>query len=277
MGTLPRFMTTRSERFTAPALAGVSLRALHRGDPSRPALVLLHGGGANAHWWDHLAPSLAEHWYVVALDFRGHGDSDYPEEIVQGAFVRDLEGLLEHLGTPHAVLVGHSMGGHIALEHAAAAPGVRALIAIDVARGASRTARRMMRLALALRPSYGSRDEAIARYQFIPPARRASETLRSSIARHSVRREADGRFSFKFDPRWFAQPPGAEIAFERISCPTLLVRGGESRLLTPDRAVELRERIPNARLVEIPEAGHHVHLDQPETVLETIQQFLATV
>ncbi len=87
-------MAARPDRFTTPALAGVSLHAIHRGEESRRKLVLLHGGGANAHWWDHVAEPLAKHLHVVALDFRGHGDSYYAASLETGAFLRDLEALL---------------------------------------------------------------------------------------------------------------------------------------------------------------------------------------
>ncbi len=92
----------RSERFTTPALNGIALNTLHRGDPSHTPVVLLHGGGANAHWWDALAPALAERFHVVALDFRGHGDSDHPDAREPGAFQHDLSALLAHLGDPRA-------------------------------------------------------------------------------------------------------------------------------------------------------------------------------
>ena len=82
---LAPLVTGLTERFESRSLGGVALHAVHRGDPSRPKLVLLHGGGANAHWWDHLAPTLAERFHVVALDFRGHGDSDYPDALEVGA------------------------------------------------------------------------------------------------------------------------------------------------------------------------------------------------
>ena len=59
--------------------------------------MLLHGGGANAHWWDHVAPAFAERFHVVALDFRGHGDSERSDDLAVGAFNRDLEALLAEL------------------------------------------------------------------------------------------------------------------------------------------------------------------------------------
>jgi pimeloyl-ACP methyl ester carboxylesterase len=269
----------RSERFTSPALEGVALHAIHHGDPARPKLVLLHGGGANAHWWDDVAPALARDYHVVALDFRGHGDSDQPEPR-PGAFQRDLVALLEHIGAPDAALLGHSMGGHIALEHAARHGGARrprAVVVVDVARGAGGRTRRMMRLALAARRSYRSREDAIARFRFLPPAPGAPEELRQRIAAASVREEADGRFAFKFDPRWFALPPGQAPVLEHVSTPTLIVRGAESPILSREGALELVGQIRGARLVEIAGAEHNVHLEQPARFLEAVVAFLAEV
>ncbi len=268
-------MDARSERFTTPALEGVTLRAIHRGSESHPKLVLLHGGGANAHWWDHVAPALAVRFHVIAIDFRGHGDSDYPECVEAGRFQLDLEAVLEHLGASDATLVGHSMGAHIALRHAARTRDPRALVAIEPTRGASQRTRRTTRLALASRRSYRSESEAIARYRFLPRSPAASEALRRRRAAHSVRRDPDGRFGFKFDPRWFALPPEPPLDLGRVACPTLVVRGAESSLLTAQGAEALVAEVSGARLVEIEGAGHNVHLERPTEVLNALERFLA--
>lgn len=278
-------MTARSERFTTPSLSGVFLHALHRGGASRRPLVLLHGGGANAHWWDHLAPAFAERFHVVALDFRGHGDSDHPDELEIGGFSRDLEALLQHLGVHEAVLrepslrepilMGHSMGGHIALDHAARGGQVRALVAIEIVRGAPTRARRAMRLALAARRSYRTREDAIERYRFLPPAPHASEALRASIAAHSVAQQPDGRFGFKFDPRWFGLPPSPAPPLSAVGCPTLIVRGAESPLLSEEGAAAFAAEIPAAQVAVIEAAGHNLHLEQPEAFLAAVEPFLS--
>lgn len=271
-------MEPREERFTRPELGGVRLRALHWGSSGDPALVLLHGGGANAHWWDHLATSLAGTFHVVALDFRGHGASDHPEEIRAGAFAEDLAALLTQLedagGPPasDAFLVGHSLGAHVAAVHAASAP-IRGLVLIDPARGASRTHRRATRLALTLRPTYARRAEALANFRFLPEAR-AEESLRRAIAEHSVRQEPDGRYGYDFDPRWFSVEPAGRPDFTKIRCPTLVLRGATSTLLTAAGAARIAAEIPDARLVEIAGAGHHVQLDRPEETLRAMQEFL---
>ncbi len=273
-------MTTRSERFTTPPLEGVKLHAIHLGDERHPKMVLLHGGGANAHWWDHITPFFADRFHTVALDFRGHGDSDYPERVEPGRFQCDLAALLSHLDAPDAILVGHSMGSHIALRHAAGAKGAvgpRAMVLIELSRGASTRARRSARLALAIRRTYPSEQEAIARYRFVPPAPGTDESLRRKIATHSVRREADGRFGFKFDARWFGLPPEPSPVLADAACPALVVRGAKSSLLTPEGATALVSGLPRSRSAEIPGAGHHVQIERPAEVVAAIESFLCEI
>ena len=267
-------MEPREERFHLPTDAGVTLHAIAWGALDRPPLVLLHGGGANAHWWDQLAPALAEHFHVVALDFRGHGESDFPEEVKVGAFSEDLEALLAHLGAPDARLVGHSMGGHVALDHAARSARTPALALLDVAWRTPRRTGRLARRALGLRRSYATRAEAIERYAFLPAALHAPEELRRAIAEHSVRREADGRFSYRFDPRWFGLPSQPPPPLASVRCPTLVVRGAKSALLSSEGATALVKGIADARLVELAGAGHHVHLDRPAELLAALLGFL---
>lgn len=260
-----------------PELEGVALHVLERGDPAAPRVVFLHGGGANVHWWDPLAAHLARRFHTVAFDFRGHGDSDYPEALKVGAFSEDLEALLADLGPEAPILIGHSMGGRVALEHTAGRGGVRALVMIDVARGAGAPMGRAMRRVLGLRRSYRSREEAIERFQFLPPALAVSEELRLAIAEASVRRLPEGRFAFKFDPRWFGVPSRPLPPLGRVPCPTLVIRGSESTLLTEDGAAEYAGAIPRAELVVVAGAGHHVHLDRPETVRDAVEEFLLRV
>ena len=236
-------LVPRSERFTTPSLDGIELHTSRIDRPGATTLVLLHGGGANAHWWDHLAPRLAEHFRVISLDFRGHGDSDHPEFREPGAFDRDLDALLEHLEAPDAILMGHSMGAHVALRAATRRPPAarhrrgRALArrpegASDAGRGSHSLRRR----------TYATRDEAIRRFQFLPTAPLAPEALRSAIAGHSVRQEADGRYGYKFDPGWFGIGGGEPTELSRIACPVLIVRGAESPLLSAAGSGRVEQR-----------------------------------
>jgi len=268
-------LTPNSARFANARSSGVELHTLSWGDAGDPMIVLLHGGGANAHWWDHIAPALAHDHRVVALDFRGHGDSEYPEEQIAGAFNDDLEALFEHLGRSDAILAGHSMGAHVALDHATRHPETRGLALIDPSRGGGKRSRRVARLALTLRRTYASREEAVSRYRFLPPSEHASEALRVAIATHSVREEEGGRWGFKFDPRWFGLPPRPRPDPSRVQCPAIVIRGVESNLLTPEGAADWLSEIPLARGAEVAGAGHHVQIDQPDALTRLLCEFAA--
>jgi pimeloyl-ACP methyl ester carboxylesterase len=92
-----------------------------------------------------------------------------------------------------------------------------------------------------------------------------------------VREESDGRFGFKFDPRWFGLPPGPPLDPSKIACPVLLIRGGESGLLTAGGAEELVAALPEGRWIEIPGAGHNVHLERPDAVQDALGRFIAAL
>src|SRR5262245_33268405 len=104
---------------------GLTLSALEWGAPGRPPLCFLHGGSAHAHWFDAIAPAFADWHHVIALDQRGHGESEWPAPSAEGAayatrdFTGDLLGVMNALRWPRMILCGHSMGGHNAMAFAA--------------------------------------------------------------------------------------------------------------------------------------------------------------
>ncbi|MCR9094685.1 MAG: alpha/beta hydrolase [bacterium] len=260
---------------TIPAPGDIRLHCLEwRTESDDAPVVFLHGGGAHAHWWTHLVGRLAYRGPRFALDFRGHGDSDFPEEREVGAFNLDLEALLSWLGRDDVHLIGHSMGAAVAFDHASRFPATRSVVLIDLARGSERGSGRRARLALALRRTYATREEAIQRFRFLPESSHADESLRLSIARRSVREEPDGRFGYKFDPAWFGLPSRPRPDPADVRCPVLLVRGGDSRLLSQEAAEELARVLPRGSLAVVPDAGHHVAVDQPDRLLDAIAAFV---
>ncbi len=131
-----------------------------------------------------------------------------------------------------------------------------------------------MRLALGARRTYRSAEEAIERYRFLPPAPGASGSLRRHIAESSVLREEDGRFGFKFDPRYFALPRAKSVPLSKVQCPVLILRGERSSILTRDGAKDVASELPVAKLIEIETAGHNVHLECPDEVVSALRDFL---
>ncbi|MCL6568566.1 MAG: alpha/beta fold hydrolase [Meiothermus silvanus] len=103
---------------------GLRLHYLAWGDPAAPPLVLLHGAGNTAHTWDFCAPSLAERYWVLALDLRGHGESDWASDYSWSARVADTVAFLHALGRSRAALMGLSLGGMTAYMTAAQHPEV---------------------------------------------------------------------------------------------------------------------------------------------------------
>lgn len=269
-----------SARRRAIAVPGLTLRALEWGEPGRPALCFLHGGSAHAHWFDRVVPAFADRFHVLSLDQRGHGESDWPPRPAYATedFAADLLAVLDGLGWPEAVLVGHSMGGHNAMAFAAWHPDrVRALCVVD-----SRPGIPPERLAAMHRRGHrGPRrhatlEEAVRSFRLLPPDTLAPPALMAHLAREGIV-ERDGRFLYRFDPdcNGTRRPVDAWPLVGRIAAPTLLVRGEHSPVLPRPVAEDLASRIPCCRLVEIPGAYHHLVLDAPEAFTDALRTFLA--
>jgi pimeloyl-ACP methyl ester carboxylesterase len=216
---------------------------------------------------------------VVALDQRGHGESEWtrPPAYATQDFAADLLGVLDALGWRCAILVGHSMGGHNAIATAAWHPDrVRALVIVD-----SRPTIPAERLAQmkerGVRPPrrHPTVEAAVAAFRLLPPETIAEPPLLAHLARASVTWR-DGAVSLRFDPECYAarEPVDGWPLLARIAAPTLVVRGERSPILPRSMAERLVGEIPGARLVEVPDAYHHLLLDRPEAFAKALQEFL---
>ena len=258
-------------------VGGVRLHYHEWGDPTALPLVLLHGGAAQAHWWDHLAPALAEHSYVVALDLRGHGDSSWvsPPAYEIEDYVGDVEAILAALHLVSPVLIGHSLGGFVALSYAArSAKALSGLIVVDI--GFRLKSNRMMRLLRNLpAPVYQDETDLLRRFQLLPGETTASSTLLHHIARTSVQPLETGGFTLKFDRATMVRKPcDLSPVLSQITCPTLVLRGSHSQHLSMATLTDMVHRCPGARGREISDAGHHVLLDNPTAFLHAVRDFL---
>lgn len=256
---------------------GVQLHYHEWGNPTAPSLVLLHGGAAQAHWWDHIAPVLAAQYHVVAPDLRGHGDSSWvsPPAYEIEDYVSDVEATLAALHLVSPVLIGHSLGGFIALSYAArSAKTLSGLIVVDI--GFRLKSSRLMRLLRNLSASvYQDEADLLRRFQLLPGETMASPALLHHIARTSVQPLETGGFTLKFDRATMVRKPCDLFpVLSQITCPTLVLRGSHSQHLSMTTLTDMVHRCPRARGFEIPDAGHHVLLDNPTAFLNAVRDFL---
>jgi len=268
--------SARSRFLTASSLR---LHCLDWGSPEKPGLLLLHGGAAHAHWFDSVAAAFADRFHVVALDQRGHGKSQWPQPPAYQTqdFAEDLTGVMDALGWSQMTLIGHSMGGHNATCFAAWHPDrVKRLVIAD-SRPAVPAEHLLAMHRRGSRPlsRHASLEAALARFRLIPPETIAGPDLLAHLARAGII-ERDGRWAYRFDPACDGtrRPADAWPLLSKIQCPTLIVRGEKSTILTRRTGEAMAAKIPDAALAEIPGVYHHVILDAPAAFLTLVDRFL---
>jgi pimeloyl-ACP methyl ester carboxylesterase len=273
---------------------GVKIHYLDWGNADAPAVLLIHGTRDHARSWDWTARALRNRFHVVALDLRGHGDSDWSPD---GAYLLpyhllDILEMIELLGPAPVAVVGHSFGGNAVARYAGMYPErISKIVFVDslgptpanyshwdkegpVSRSRDWVAqRRDARLMNARRlPSI---EDGAARMQKTNP--KLSHEQAYHLAKHGMRQHADG-YGWKFDPRvsMFAPEDFAvqgSAYWQEITAPTLILCGGKSWM--PDPMEDGRAAFfQNARCVTFEEAGHWVHHDELEKFLALLDEFL---
>ena len=259
---------------------GLRLSFLEWGIAGRPVLCFLHGGSAHAHWFDLVAPAFADRFHVIALDQRGHGESQWaqPPAYATENFAADLLGVIDALGWRRVALIGHSMGGHNAMSFSAWHPDrVSALVIVDSrpAIPTDRLDRLRRRGERTLRP-YPTREAAAQSFRLLPRETAADPAFLAHLGAAGVV-ERDGAWVYRFDPASNSgrRPVDAWSLLDRIAAPTLIARGELSPVLPRVMADKLRAAIRSATLAEIPASYHHLVLDNPAGFVQTLDAFLA--
>lgn len=227
-----------------------------------------------------MARSMPAECQLIAPDLRGHGDSDWvtPPAYHPLDYAGDLVELVRQTGGRRPVMVGHSMGGLCALAFADRHPEMlAALVLIDIAIVSSHSRDRFLRRLRSLPVvTYPDFETAQRRFRLMPSEGRIDPGVLARIARHSLKPAPGGGYTMKFDRETFFGGDGIETieVLRRIELPTLLVRGQHSRIMTPEAsrlAVESNSRI---RVTDIPQAHHHVILEQPAAIAAAVGDFL---
>jgi pimeloyl-ACP methyl ester carboxylesterase len=276
-----------------PAADGLSLNLLQWSDEGVPFLFV-HGFSNEAHIWDAFVPALAPHYAVYALDWRGHGESDWHPD---GAYdwddhLRDLEAVVDHLGFERFVLCGHSLGGRVSLLFAGQHPErLAGLVVVDT--GPEHDPRGQVRIRMETETHPNPTFASVAEYetQLSHQYVAATPAAIHKMAEHGVRKREDGRYELKMDValRDFgrAQLSPEEAArreqettdrlwkaCETVPCPTLVVRGAASDILSADIADKMADDVlPAGSLAVIGRASHSVMTDNPTEFGQALNAF----
>lgn len=273
----------QAARFTDHYVEAGKLRLhyIDYGTAGRPAMLCIHGGAAHGHWFDYVAAGFTPDYHVLAMDQRGHGDSEWVEnpDYSYYDYASDIDKVAAKLDLRDFVLVGHSMGGMVSLIYAATFPGrMKKLVIIDTSVKLSEERLTAMRdVGNRGGSSYATREDLIARYKLRPGNSLAPQEVVRYIAGFSARQFPDGSWRHKFDRRVYATRESLDGMpfWDRVKVPALLVKGGNSARITPEIFAQVKARAPQVELVEIPNSDHHVTLDNPSDFVKAVKPFLA--
>jgi pimeloyl-ACP methyl ester carboxylesterase len=270
----------------APA-DGVNIRIHHLGGDG-PPLLCVHATGFHGRIWEPFVPKLREHFSVIALDQRGHGDSDKPEHGYQWArFGDDALAVVEHLGLTEVAGLGHSAGAAALIFAETARPGTFSrLVLMDPTTLPSEfralTAHLenpMAEQARKRRAVWDSPEQMVERLRRGTPLAGWREDFLNAYAIYGTTPREDGTVELKCPPAIEAQiyaEAGSNDGWERIAhlqCATLLLTGEDSPMWSGGRNLEAAERLPNGRAATI-RGGHFFPMENPDDTIAEVLPFL---
>ena len=263
------------------SVGGCRIHYLRWGVAGKPGLCFVHGGYAHAHWWDWIAPFFTGAFTVVALDLGGMGDSGHRARYSLDRFADEVATVCAHArlgGSP--VVVGHSFGGRVALRTGARC-GVRmsgiVLVDFPIRPPGHEYERGPQRLPGRTKEIYPNLAAALERFKLLPPQPSENAFIVDYIARRSLAK-VKGGWSWKFDPRIFDERGYGQPAddFAQLACRAAVIYGEQSALFPPEiRAYMGALLAGRAPMIAVPEAHHHLFLDQPLAFVVALRALLA--
>lgn len=267
---------------------GAQIELLIWGEVGKPGLLLLHGNGAHADWWSFTAPMLAKDYRVAAISWSGMGGSDWRQAYTGAMFAQEIFAAMAaaelEADGQKPIVIGHSFGGFPLMYCAARHPDrLRAAILLDSSvqppdkrwkgpppRGPANRV-------------YATLEEALARFRLAPPQGCDNLYIADYIARTSLKpaplEDGSGQgWTWKFDPQMWGKFVMEDLGglLKDLACPTALMWGERSNLMGEETLTYMLSQVPpETRLIAIPDADHHVMIDQPLAFVAAVRGLLA--
>jgi pimeloyl-ACP methyl ester carboxylesterase len=259
-------------------LNGLRFHYLDWGNEDAQPLVLLHGLSSHAHTWDKFASAMQPEFHVLALDQRGHGETDWASDYSRKRRAEDVDAFVTALGLQKIALVGLSMGGRAAYMYTAAHPeAVERLVIVDIGPEAPTSGMQRIQAGMQAPDVFDDPEQAFQAARVANP-RPSDEDLQYRL-RFGLKQRDDGKWTFRFDPAQRTitpvDPAAGWALMPTITCPTLVIRGSDSDVLSRETAERMAREIPTCTLVEVTNSGHSVPLDNPDGFLAAARPFLA--
>jgi pimeloyl-ACP methyl ester carboxylesterase len=255
---------------------------------SGPNMVMLHPSSGYGRIWDHTARLLYPDFRIIAPDQRGHGDTDKPDSGYSGEdFTADLRGLVEALGLGKIAIVGHSLGGRVAMIYGGlypndvshivlvGGPHYVSLFEVPVVRESRSIAQGQVRP----QTKFASADEAYASLRRARPTW-TDEAVQHAIV-HNMNHYPDGAVEFKYDPEKVALglshiPDNLTKYVRRITCPVLFACGPNSPQLPIDRARQAASLFADCRIVDVEGSEYWIEAENPVALARVIREFISS-
>ncbi len=259
---------------------------LEWGEPASAPVLLLHGGHQSAHSWDLVSLALADRFHLYALDQRGHGDSEWAKDknYDTEAMTEDALEFVSRMGLDAPIVMGHSMGGLVALSMMKRQPQLmRAAVIVDVGPEVSPAGGEIIRNFVRHNVEFTDLEEFVESVRRYDPFRSREHIERTT--RYNMIRRVDGTYVSKCDIRLERPQDAVEAepvpdAFSlddagAVPCPTLIVRGEESMVLEASAGERFAAALPQGQIVTVPRCGHNVHSQNTVGFLEAVAPFLS--
>ena len=260
---------------------------LEWGAPDAQPILLLHGGHQSAHSWDLVSLHLAQKYRIIALDQRGHGDSEWARngDYSNLTMAQDAQAFVAAIGLQRPIIMGHSMGGRNTLLMTRMNPEYPgALVIVDVGPETMEAGRKTISSFVKRNEIFDDLEHFIRNVREYDPYRSREHIERT--VKYNMLERADGKYISKCDyRRWRGEIEVHDENRDAISLgdlasfkmPTLVVRGANSNILADDAAERFRDALPKGNLVTVPDCGHNVHSQNTLGFIDAVGKFLSSL